>query len=110
MFRDGKISSRMANGGCAQISAYPCESAALTSDGHNFLVRTLIRAFLDSTESSLSLEFNKIMCSAKKWAEHLSRSRTFEEWSIFVSRTYFFRTGLYLNAWGCVWPKQGIGC
>ena len=45
--------------GCAQISAHPCESAASTLDSHNFLVRTLICAFLDSTESSLSLEFNK---------------------------------------------------
>ena len=51
--------------GCAQISAHSCESAASTLDGHNFLVRTLIRAFLDSTESSLSLEFNKIKCSSK---------------------------------------------
>ena len=66
-------------GGCAQISAHPCESAASTSDGHNFLVRTLIRAFLDSTESSLSLEFNKIKWSAKKLAEHWASSRKFEE-------------------------------
>ena len=51
--------------GCAQIFAHPCESAASTLDGHNFLVRTLIRAFLDSKESSLSLEFNKIKFSAK---------------------------------------------
>ena len=46
--------------GCAQISAHPCESAASTLDGHNFLVRTLIHMFLDSTESSLSIKFNKI--------------------------------------------------
>ena len=51
--------------GCAQISAHPCESAASTLDGHNFLVRTLIRAFLDSTESSSSLEFNMIKFYAK---------------------------------------------
>ena len=51
--------------GCAQISAHPCESAASTLDGHNFLFRTPIRAFLDSTESSLSIEFNKIKFSAK---------------------------------------------
>ena len=37
--------------GCAQISVHPCESAASTLDGHNFLVRTPIYAFLDSTES-----------------------------------------------------------
>ena len=36
--------------GCAQISAHPCESAVSTLDGHNFLVRTPIRTFLDSTE------------------------------------------------------------
>ena len=51
--------------GCAQISAHPCESAASTLDDHNFLVQTPIYAFLDSTESSLSLEFNKIKFSAK---------------------------------------------
>ena len=31
--------------GCAQIFAHPCESAVSTLDGHNFLVRTSIRAF-----------------------------------------------------------------
>ena len=46
--------------GCAQISAHPCESAAPALDDHNFLVQTSIHAFLDSTESSSSLEFNKI--------------------------------------------------
>ena len=51
--------------GCAQISAHPCESAALTLYDHNFLVRTPIRVFLDSTESSLSLKFNKIKFSDK---------------------------------------------
>ena len=51
--------------GCAQISAHPCESAASALDGHNFLVRTPICAFLDSTESLSSLEFNKIKYSAK---------------------------------------------
>ena len=51
--------------GCAQISAHPCESAASTLDGHNFLVRTPIYVFLDSTECSLSLEFNKINFFAK---------------------------------------------
>ena len=51
--------------GCAQIFAHPCESAASTLDGHNFLVRTPICTFLDSTEISLSLEFNKIKLLAK---------------------------------------------
>ena len=51
--------------GCAQISAHPCESAVSTLDGHTFLVQTPIRAFLNSTESSLSLEFNKIKRLAK---------------------------------------------
>ena len=46
--------------GCAQICAHPCESAASILDGYNFLVRTPIRSFLDSTEISSSLEFNKI--------------------------------------------------
>ena len=51
--------------GCAQISAHPCESAVSTLDDHNFLVRTPIRTFLDSTKNSLSLEFNKIKYSVK---------------------------------------------
>ena len=51
--------------GCAQISAHPCESATSILDGHNFLVRTPIRTFLDSTEILLSIEFNKINFSAK---------------------------------------------
>ena len=51
--------------GCAQIFAHPCESAASTLDSHNFLVRTPICAFLDSKESSLSLEFNQIKLSSK---------------------------------------------
>ena len=45
---------------CLRISVHPCESAASTSDGHNFHVRTPICMFLESTESSFSLEFNKI--------------------------------------------------
>ena len=65
--------------GCAQISAHPCESAASTLDDHNFLVRTPIRAFLDSSEISLSLKFNKIKFSTKMLAEHRARSRIVEE-------------------------------
>ena len=51
--------------GCPQIFAHPCESAVSTLDGHNFLVRTPIHVFLDSTESSSSLEINKIKFSSK---------------------------------------------
>ena len=51
--------------GCAQISTHPCDSAATTSDDHNFSVITPIHAFLDSKKISLSLEFNKIKCSTK---------------------------------------------
>ena len=51
--------------GFAQISAHPCESVASTLNGYKFLVQTPIHTFLDSTESSLSLEFNKIKFSAK---------------------------------------------
>ena len=83
---------------CAQSSAHPCESAASTSVDHNFFVRTRIRAFLDSTESSL--EFNEMKCSAKPWAEHWVGSRTVEEWSVLVSETYVFETGLYLKCLG----------
>ena len=86
--------------GCAQIFAHPCESVASTLDGHKFLVRTPIRVFLDSTESSLSPKFYKMKCSAKMWAEHWVGSWTVEEWSIMVSRTYVFGTGLYLKCLG----------
>ena len=51
--------------GCAQIFAHPWELVVSTLDGHNFLVRTPIRVFLDFTESSFSIEFNKIKFSAK---------------------------------------------
>ena len=80
--------------GCAQIFAHPCESAASTLDGHNFFVRTPIRVFLESMESSLSLEFNKIKFLAKIKAEHLAESGTVEEWSFMVSGTSVFGTGL----------------
>ena len=65
--------------GCAQISAHSCESATSTLDGHNFLIRTLIRMFLDSTESSSSQEFHKIKFSAKMEAKHWPGSRIVEE-------------------------------
>ena len=78
MLWDGKIPSRMANGGVPKFPHNLFESAASTLDGHNFLVRTPIRAFLDSTESSSSLEFNKIKCSAKMYTEQWARSRTVE--------------------------------
>ena len=80
--------------GCAQISAHPRESAATTSDDHNFPVRTLICTFLDSTESSLSLKFNRLNYSAKTWVENWSRSRKVEEWSFLVSETSIFGIGL----------------
>ena len=86
--------------GCAQISAQPCESVASISNNHNFLVRTPICTFLDSMESSLSLEFNKIKFSSKPWAKHLAGSWTVEEWSTIVSRTSVFGTGLYLKCLG----------
>ena len=96
---DGKIPSKMANGG-AQISAYPCESAASTLDNHNFLVRTPIHAFLDSTERSLSLEFNNMNFSAKPWDEHWAGSRKFEELSVLVFETSVLGTGLYMKCLG----------
>ena len=86
--------------GCAQISALPCESAASTSNGHNCLVRTPIHTFLDSTESSLSLEFYTVKCSAKSWVEHWDGSRTVEEWSVLSSGTSIFGTDLYLKCLG----------
>ena len=79
---------------------HPCESAALTSDGHNFPLKTPIYVFLDSTESSLSLEFNNMKFSAKPWAEQWARSWTVEEQSVLVSETFVFRTMLYLKCSG----------
>ena len=51
--------NRMENEGMPEFSHHPCESAAPTSDDHNFLIRTPICVFLDSTERSLSLEFRE---------------------------------------------------
>ena len=79
---------------------HPYVSAAPTSDDNNFPIRTLICVFLDSTESSLSLEFNKMKCSAKPCAEQWAGSRTVEEWFVLVSRTSVFGTGLYLECSG----------
>ena len=76
--------------GCAQISAHPCELVASTSEGHNFPVRTSICTFLDSTEISLSLEFNRIKFSAKTLADYWARSWKVEEWSFLVSGTSVF--------------------
>ena len=80
---------RMEIGGMHKFPHHPCESAVPTSGGHNFPVWTLICGFLDSTESSLSLEFNKMKYSAKPWA----RSWKVEERSILVFGTYVFGTG-----------------
>ena len=80
--------------GCTQISAHPCESAASTLDDHNFPVRTPICTFLDSTESSLSLKFNRIKFLAKTWAEHWAGSWKVEEWSFLASGTSVFGIGL----------------
>ena len=65
--------------GCAQISAHPCESATSTLDDHNFPIQTSICTFLDYTEISLSLEFNRINFSAKTWAKNWAGSRKVEE-------------------------------
>ena len=46
------------------------KSASSTSDGHNFLVRTPICAFLDSMESFLSLESNHMPVNGI-WCSHL---------------------------------------
>ena len=47
-------------------------SGMTTLDNHNFLARTPIRAFLDSTESLSSLEFNNShpKCSMNIWLGH----------------------------------------
>ena len=65
VFWDGKNPEQNGKWGCAQISTHPCESAVPTLDDHNFLVRTPIHVFLDSTEISLNIQFNKIKFSAK---------------------------------------------
>ena len=88
---------------------HPFESAAPTSDDHNFPIRALICTFLDSTERLLSLEFYKIKYSAKLWAKQWSR--TVEERSVLVSKKFLFsEPGCILNARDCVWPEQEIAC
>ena len=79
---------------------HPCKLAAPTSDDHNFPVQTSIYAFLDSTKSSLSLEFNKMKCLAKTWVEQLARSQIVEERFVLVFRTFFFGIGLYAKCSG----------
>ena len=83
--------------GCVQISAHPCESASSTSNDHNFPIRTPICTLLDSTESSLSIKFNRIKYLVKTWAEHWAGSRTVKEWSILVYETSIFGIGLYMK-------------
>ena len=65
VFWDGKIPSKMENGGVLKFPHTLVNRPRQLCKGHKFLVRTLIHAFLDSTESSLSLEFNKIKFSTK---------------------------------------------
>ena len=91
---------RMENGGMPEFLHHPCKSVALTSDGHNFPLRTPICAFLDSTESSLSLEFNKMKFLAKTWGEQWAESQTVEELFVLVFGTSVFRTGLYMKCSG----------
>ena len=80
-----------------KFSYHPCKSATPTLDNHNILVQTPIYVFLDSTEISLSLEFNKMKFLAKKWAEQWARSQTVEERFVLVPGTYVFGSGLYLK-------------
>ena len=87
---------RMENGDMFEFPYHSCES----SDGHNFPVRTPICAFLDSTESSLSIKFNKMKFLAKPWAEQWAGSRKVEERSVLVSRTSVFGIELYLKCSG----------
>ena len=65
VFQESKIPSKMANGGMSKFPHPLVNRSRQLLDDHNFLVQTLIRAFLDSTESSLSIEYNKIKFSAK---------------------------------------------
>ena len=100
VFLDSKNPEQNGKRGCAQIFAHSCESTSSTSDGHNFPVRTPIFTFLDSTKRLLSLEFNRMKCLAKTWAEHWAGSWTVEEWSILGSGTSVFGIGLYLKCLG----------
>ena len=94
VFRDSKNPEQNGKWGFAQILAHPCESVASTSDDHNFLVQTPICTFLDSTKSSLRLEFNRIKYLAGKWAKYWAGSSTVEEWSILISGTSIFGISL----------------
>ena len=61
--------------------------------------------FLDSTESSLSLEFYKMKCSAKPWAEHWAGSQTVEEMVHFGFRNLYFQNQLVFEM---LWATYGL--
>ena len=92
VFRDNKIPSRIANGG---VSKFP---HTLVNRLHQLRTEITfpseLRFALDSTESSLSLEFNRIEFLAKTWAEHWAWSRKFEEWFFLLFGTSIFGIGL----------------
>ena len=102
MFWDGKIPSRMENGGVLKFPHTVANGSCQLCMTITFFFRTLINAFLDSTERFFSLDINKLKCSAKTWAKHWVASRTVEEWSVLVSGTSIFGTDLYLKCLGCV--------
>ena len=82
----------MENEGMPEFLHHPCVLVVLTSNDHNFPVQTLICTLLDSTESSLSLEFNKMKCSAKPWADQWVGSLTVEERSVLVYMLHVTRS------------------
>ena len=89
------------------------KSTTSTSNNHEFLVRTPIRAFLDSTENSLSLKFYKMKCSTKKWVENWAGSRIVEEWFVVVFGTSVFGTSFLPEMLGAVYGLRRelcVGC
>ena len=91
--------------GCAQISAHPCESAASTLDNHNFHVRTSICAFLDSMESSFSLEFNKISSQPKCRLNIGLGHGQLRNSPFWFSELLFLEPVYNRNTWDCIWPE-----
>ena len=68
--------------------------------------------FLDSTEISLSLQFNRMKFSDKTWAEHWSVSRTVEEWSVLFQNFCFWNWFVYemLGAVYSMSRELRVGC
>ena len=70
VFRDSEIPSRKANGGVPKFPHTIVNRQHQLRMTITFPFELRFCTFLNSTESLLSVEFNRMKCSAKTWAEH----------------------------------------